>query len=204
MSRVKIGNVYPSDEYLLERCAPAGYGLGGPAAQTSNLDTALKCGWYAFGADCIGRPLDYGVALVLSRYNTDFVQIAFDTVLDAWKQNGTIARRVRTNGVWREWEFLNPPMALGTEYQTTERWQGKPVYTKLVDCGNIQTKVFAHGCAAIAVIRCCGTTSMGTTIPYRWNDNYLSVSADRTNIHICTNTDFSSQTCLVQIWYTKD
>ena len=29
--------------------------------------------------------------------------------------------------------------------------------------------------------------------------NYLSVSADHTNIHLCTNTDFSTQTCIVQL-----
>ena len=27
-------------------------------------------------------------------------------------------------------EWINPPMSLGTEYRTTERWNGKPVYVK--------------------------------------------------------------------------
>lgn len=31
----------------------------------------------------------------------------------------------------------HPPMELGVEYRTTERYLGKPVYTKLVDCGTI-------------------------------------------------------------------
>lgn len=31
------------------------------------------------------------------------------------------------------WE--HPPMQLGVEYRTTERYLGKPVYTKVVDCG---------------------------------------------------------------------
>lgn len=65
MARVKIGNVHPSDEYLLERCAPAGYGLGKQAVQITDLDTARKCGLYAFSSVCNNRPVDFGVALVL-------------------------------------------------------------------------------------------------------------------------------------------
>lgn len=32
-------------------------------------------------------------------------------------------------------EWLNPPMELGVEYKTTERHFGKPVYTRIIDCG---------------------------------------------------------------------
>lgn len=34
-------------------------------------------------------------------------------------------------------EWLNPPMVLGTEYRTTKRYLGKPVYTKVFDAGSI-------------------------------------------------------------------
>lgn len=40
-------------------------------------------------------------------------------------------------------EWLNPPMVLGVEYRTTERYDGHPVYIKRVDCGempNAKTK----------------------------------------------------------------
>ena len=33
-------------------------------------------------------------------------------------------------------EYQNPPMLLGVEYKTTERYMGKPVYVKVVDCGH--------------------------------------------------------------------
>lgn len=45
-------------------------------------------------------------------------------------------------------EYLNPPMELGVEYRTTERYLGKPVYVKLINCGNLPngtTKEVAHG-----------------------------------------------------------
>lgn len=33
-------------------------------------------------------------------------------------------------------EWINPPMYLGVEYRTTERYQGKPVYAVCVDVGS--------------------------------------------------------------------
>ena len=36
-------------------------------------------------------------------------------------------------------EWINPPMALGTEYRTTERYLGKPVYEMVMDCGIVPT-----------------------------------------------------------------
>lgn len=40
--------------------------------------------------------------------------------------------RAKYNGVWNPWEYINPPMVAGEEYRTTERYNGKPVYAKLV------------------------------------------------------------------------
>ena len=34
-------------------------------------------------------------------------------------------------------EWINPPMVLGEEYRTTERYNGKPVYAKVVDIGSL-------------------------------------------------------------------
>ena len=41
----------------------------------------------------------------------------------------------RMVGGEREW--INPPMVLGEEYRTTERYNGSPVYTKALDFGNL-------------------------------------------------------------------
>lgn len=43
--------------------------------------------------------------------------------------------RVMLAGVWKPWEWENPPMKVDEEYRTTERWNGKPVYQKLVSLG---------------------------------------------------------------------
>lgn len=37
------------------------------------------------------------------------------------------------NIVWTDWEYANPPLVAGTEYRTTERYKGSPVFTKLVE-----------------------------------------------------------------------
>ena len=42
-------------------------------------------------------------------------------------------------------EWLNPPLIVGVEYRTTERWNGSPVYAQLFDCSplpNATTKAF--------------------------------------------------------------
>lgn len=41
---------------------------------------------------------------------------------------------------WSEWEWVNPPMIVGTEYRTTKRHDGKVVYTKLVSLGTLPNK----------------------------------------------------------------
>ena len=64
--------------------------------------------------------------------------------------NGTVSQRSQkgASSGWTPWEYVNPPMKLGVEYRTTERYLGKPVYVKLIDCGNLPngtTKEVAHG-----------------------------------------------------------
>ena len=191
--------------------APAGYGLGELGASkttsiASEVDSFKRTGWFNYyNADNVdlieNAPNSHGCAIYTEMQGWNYGR------QEAWTLDGGHLTRNYLASVWKPWEWINPPMLIGVEYRTTERWQGKAVYTKAIQCGNLPNAsavIVAHGCAAIAVIRCCGVTNLGTTIPYRWNDSYLDVSADRTNIHLCTNADFSGQTCIVQLWYTKD
>ena len=205
MARVKIGNVFPSDEYLLARCAPAGFGLGKTAAQTSNLNTSMNCGWYSFGAECANRPFDFGIALVLNRYNAEIVQIAFDVAMENGKNNGAITLRVYRNSAWGEWEWVNPPMAAGTEYRTTERYMGKPVYAKLVDCGGcpgVGTKTVAHNTAGVVewILSAQGQADNGHVFPCKGVD----IETSLTDIIIHAENDSMKDTaCYVLLKYTK-
>lgn len=45
-------------------------------------------------------------------------------------------RQVHEDTSWGEFEYIDPPMQLGVEYRTTERYQGKPVYAQLMNFGH--------------------------------------------------------------------
>lgn len=49
--------------------------------------------------------------------------------------------RVKVNGVWQPFEWINPPMQPGVEYRTTERRNGWVVYKKLDTDGIIKWRV---------------------------------------------------------------
>lgn len=80
-------------------------------------------------------------------------------------------RMLKDNGVWQPVEWINPPMELGTEYRTTERYLGKPVYAKLVDCGTIPAQgthkdlVFSPDANSIVSVSAY-SPQRGNTLPY--------------------------------------
>lgn len=62
-------------------------------------------------------------------------------------------------------EWLNPPMQLGVEYRTTERFQGKPVYALFAEFGvNRNGRVVYFGENIQSVVR--GVAYAGDTLPY--------------------------------------
>lgn len=213
MARNLIGNVYPTDEYLLKRCAPAGYGLGTKGAETTDLNTAVKSGWYSFTNNCNNRPVDYGVALVLNRYDAEVVQIAFDAIgTEGWHQNGLVAKRSRNDGVWSEWEYANPQMEYGVEYKTTERWQRHAVYCKLVSFGNLPNatnKAVPIGADNIdwAFIDLSkswiGNNSDKSTNRATCLSKITDITLEGGNISITTNADMTGSVAYITVKYTK-
>lgn len=123
----------------------------------------------------------------------------------------TSVTRVKVNGVWQPFEWVNPPMNLGVEYRITERYLGKPVYVKVVDCGACPAdgyKDVIYGTTGIVLpIRCEGTWSYQnrSTIPFEsTNEDQLHIGALGGAIRIKTGgKDFSSYTCIATVWYTK-
>ena len=119
--------------------APSGFGLGenrtiGPmmsVVTADTLDTTYNNGWYfANGVNIAG--FTQAVVRVDSSGRTIF-QTAFVAL------NNYILRRylvdtvgTAPNNSFSPWEWVNPPMRLGIEYRTTERYLGKPVYVKTV------------------------------------------------------------------------
>ena len=118
--------------------APSGYGLGASTSETSDLNTETKCGWKAFTSGCANAPFGYGVVMIMNRYGSQITQIAINPYMAG---QGQIAIRHRYQDVWREWEYLNPPMVANTEYRTTERVHGKALYKKADADGNISYRL---------------------------------------------------------------
>ena len=108
-------------------------------------------------------------------------------------------------------EWLNPPMQLGVEYHTTDRYQGKPVYVKVVNFGSCPAsgyKDVVYGDANIVLpIRCEGTWSYSgrSTIPFESSDaDQLHIGALSNIIRVKTGgNDFSSYNCTATVYYTK-
>lgn len=109
-------------------------------------------------------------------------------------------------------DWLNPPMQLGAEYRTAERYNGKPVYMKLVDCGagpnNTRKTVSANTQNVETPISCTGTFGNGT-IPYEWfvgdssGAQAITCTFSGQEINIAATADYSSWTVFVMLKYTK-
>lgn len=107
-------------------------------------------------------------------------------------------------------EWINPPMLLGVEYRTTERWNGDPVYAKVVTFGYMPNSSAANvewapdsGTVA-QVVRYAGTNDQGDALPYVADVSDYRLAVASNYIVIATNRDKSSVIAYVAIWYTKN
>ena len=120
----------------------------------------------------------------------------------------TVYERQYYSQTWHEWEIVNPPMVVGEEYRTTERYMGKPVYTKLIFCDtlpNTTYKLFPHGAAVKQAIRCVGQMSDGNSLPFRFNaTNFVEIYAGPENVVIYAGNDKTNRSAYAQMWYIKD
>lgn len=191
--------------------APGGYGLGmNNGKVVTDANTATYNGWYTIYNNGQNLPgSSYGGALLVCAYpSNNVIQTLFYT-----GHGGGECRRARVDGVWGEWEYVTPPLYAGVEYRTVERWQGSPVYTKLVNCGNFPAQgatsytEFAIGVKQIVKID--GSVADGAHIPYISTDAKIYISgtivSGTGNIVIYAELgNLSASSCLAQLWYTKE
>ena len=106
-------------------------------------------------------------------------------------------------------EWLNPPMQLGVEYRTTERWKGKPVYVKLVDFGalpnaGLATKDWSDGDSRVRPFFICGLMDNGNALPYFGvSGARVYVGVDNNAIYVTTENDRSKTTAAMIVKYIK-
>ena len=150
--------------------APGGFGLGGVLVDApensegfadANLITAT--GFYR-----AVRNVLYGGWHYIIHLNYDS---ATALQLAAYVSGEVYGVREKRLNVWGDWEHTNPPMELGIEYRTTERYLGKPVYVKLFDCGTIPAQgthkdlVVSPDVNSIVSVTAY-SPQRGTTLPY--------------------------------------
>ena len=122
--------------------APDGFGLGLQNVELTsndNLDNVTGNGWYHWGS---AKPVNTP-ALINAASGAEYcamfvigsVQIVF-----SYNDRNNMAMRSKNSEGWTPWEYINPPLKLGKEYRTTERYNGAPVYVKMADCGAVANK----------------------------------------------------------------
>lgn len=100
------------------------------------------------------------------------------------------------NGI-KEW--INPPMIAGTEYGTTERWNGKRVYVKLLTYTNttafsgVNTYSINHGISNLDVMISASCTTANYFLPYSTESTHLHIGYWNTSvIQLYCNSSWSA------------
>ena len=208
MARVKIGHVYPPDDYLLQRCAPAGFGLGESVGKDSAANEINKNGFYVCDTDMPDTFWWYGFHI---QFSSDYAYQEFCSC------NGVDQRicRYKTAGIWQPWEWITYPLYAGSEYRTTEKYRGETVYIKLVDCAGMPSansiKTVEHGINKLWHIVDFGGSMMpdhanAVALPFRYsNENYAHLCVDFQKIQLESGTTDLTANNNVYVWikYTK-
>lgn len=201
------GNMYTKTEVdtALDGKAPAGFGLGGvsPLPPAQNLNNALDNGFLRISSAVENSPFTHGTGIVTNYNASEVVQNLVNTT------TGIEMRRTTLDGgnTWTE-EWVNPPMQAGVEYRTTERFNGKAVYTKLVNCGTVTASGSVNtGISASRLIDFCACA--GNIIsPYGDSSYgfYFFAFASGSKISWKAGTDLvnSGNTIYAILKYTKD
>lgn len=147
-------------EQGIANSAPGGFGLGGGSkflTPDDDLNNIWEDGWFAWDAAPKNAPTVGGSLIPFCSMHVMNKGGAYNAHQIARTFEGYEIRRYYDGSqkTWSEWAWANPPMMLGVEYRTTEYYLGKPVYTKVVNCGNLSdgtTAEVTHGIANVGIV----------------------------------------------------
>lgn len=114
------------------------------------------------------------------------------------------------SNTWSGWCWSSPPMRFGVEYRTTELWNDRAVYTRLVDCQGAVNGGTARLTSENAIaIRWSGLLSNNIPLPMIESDfepNYCELSIYNNNGLECfirCGGSAVGSNLKVQVWYVK-
>ena len=107
-----------------------------------------------------------------------------------------------------EVEWANPPMIMGVEYRTTERYNGKPVYTKLFNTGELANGgTFTYANDPVDVCRYAASIDSSALPIYAlgsWNAGWsLRCDVNGQKVTVFMGDSRTTAAIDVQVWYTK-
>jgi hypothetical protein len=199
--------------------APDGFGLGNIGkllTPEDNLDEVKTNGWYRWDRKAlpqgtlpsvIGQPMDATLIRVWGNGAVCY-QESINITDDAG--HGCLCARTIYASIIYPWEWVNPLMQIGVEYRTMERFWGKPVYYKIVDCGKIaDNKQVEHG--IVNMRDCISFQGLrgGMPMPSIPNNNlsdpwsFYVADVSRTKITLTCGTSAVGGNCHVMLKYTK-
>lgn len=142
----RTGTVMPEKgDYTADQvgAAPSGFGWGERVAEAKAASAQESHEDYCAKLDAILSNMTDATAALIIAYPPEIYGRAATTISILYKGSDEYAtlfncgaaepffngwRMYKEKGVWSPFEWVNPPMKLGVEYRTTERWDQKPVY----------------------------------------------------------------------------
>ena len=152
--KTKDGREVP---YSAIGAAPAGYGLGEISylagsytrfTDASKLDEMkVNCFWAYQNSSApliSGQPdTQYLYGYTVASGKPYVTQRAVTLYGGSWIER-TLGLR-NSSGAWSDWKYVNPPMAAGKHYLTTEFFLSKPVYKSVTNLGEFPAGAGSHG-----------------------------------------------------------
>lgn len=190
------------------------YGLGEESGKliTDDLNNANQNGWYTCSvADGTNAPeaggTKFGYGIMHVTRNALFLRQDYYPAITNVTPHCV---RIQSDGVWSPWEWVNPPMFLGVEYRTTERYNGKPVYSKYLSLGSwADKKTVEHGIENIRNVVRYQAFSGGAIVPNIYNHNltdnwcrYIG-AVDATSVYMECGNNVVGNSAGIVMYYTK-
>lgn len=203
--------------------APDGFGLGKGIAHevVPDCNDVKLSGLYIMSSNTTNYPTlipngQYSLLRVSARTADEILQEVFCIGIDG-QNDFSAVRSYGNTGGWSPWEYVNPPMKLGVEYRTTERYLGKPVYVRTVQAFSSLTGSDVPDVCEVPVdnadkcISCTGETSANWSLPsdvIGGNNDHIYIGAyvfDANTIKIYARTNRSGWPTAIRVTikYTK-